>query len=82
MPSPNRRLIVMLLYGSGVRLEECLDLRVKDLDFDREVEIMGARLSLADLVLDQTRHMQHHVGAMHTRLRRHLGSAPPWVGLG
>jgi integron integrase len=29
------RLIVMLLYGSGVRLEECLELRVKDLDFDR-----------------------------------------------
>ena len=30
-----QRLIVMVLYGSGVRLEECLDLRVKDLDFDR-----------------------------------------------
>src|SRR5712691_3560155 len=29
------RLIVMVLYGSGVRLEECLGLRVKDLDFDR-----------------------------------------------
>jgi integron integrase len=29
------RLIVMLLYGAGLRLEECLDLRVKDLDFDR-----------------------------------------------
>jgi len=29
------RLVVMLLYGSGVRLEECLDLRIKDLDFDR-----------------------------------------------
>ena len=29
------RLIVMVLYGSGVRLEECLDLRVKDIDFDR-----------------------------------------------
>jgi integron integrase len=29
------RLVVMLLYGSGVRLEECLELRVKDLDFDR-----------------------------------------------
>ena len=29
------RLIVMLLYGSGVRLEECFELRVKDLDFDR-----------------------------------------------
>lgn len=28
-------LIVALLYGTGVRLEECLELRVKDLDFDR-----------------------------------------------
>jgi len=30
------RLVVMLLYGAGLRLEECLDLRVKDLDFDRQ----------------------------------------------
>lgn len=30
------RLIVMVLYGSGVRLEACLDLRVKDPDFDRQ----------------------------------------------
>ena len=29
-------LIVMLLYGSGLRLEECLTLRVKDLDFERQ----------------------------------------------
>ena len=29
------RLIVMLLYGMGVRIEEGVDLRVKDLDFDR-----------------------------------------------
>ena len=28
-------LIVALLYGTGVRLEECMELRVKDLDFDR-----------------------------------------------
>ena len=28
------RLIVMLLYGTGMRIEECVDLRVKDLDFD------------------------------------------------
>jgi integrase len=28
------RLMVMLLYGSGVRLEECVALRVKDLDFE------------------------------------------------
>jgi len=30
------RLIVMLLYGSGFRLEECLTLRVKDIDFERQ----------------------------------------------
>ena len=29
------RLVVMMLYGSGLRVEECLELRVKDLDFDR-----------------------------------------------
>jgi len=29
------RLIAMLLYGTGVRVEEGVDLRVKDLDFDR-----------------------------------------------
>ena len=30
------RLVVMLLYGAGLRLEEGLELRVKDLDFDRD----------------------------------------------
>jgi integron integrase len=30
------RLVVVLLYGAGLRLEECLELRVKDLDFDRQ----------------------------------------------
>jgi integron integrase len=30
------RLIAMLLYGAGLRLNECLDLRVKDVDFARE----------------------------------------------
>ena len=28
------RLMAMLIYGSGLRLEECLTLRVKDVDFD------------------------------------------------
>ena len=29
-------LIVAILYGSGLRLMECVELRVKDLDFDRD----------------------------------------------
>lgn len=34
------RLIVSLLYGAGLRLSECLDLRVKDVDFDRGVIVV------------------------------------------
>ena len=33
--SGTMRLVVTLLYGAGLRLQECLELRVKDLDFDR-----------------------------------------------
>ena len=40
-------LIVVMLYGTGVRLEECLELRVKDLDFrgqsDRRAECARSR---------------------------------------
>ena len=29
------RIVAMLLYGAGLRLQECLELRVRDLDFER-----------------------------------------------
>ena len=34
------RLIASLLYGTGLRLGECLELRVKDLDFDRHAVVV------------------------------------------
>ena len=37
-------LIVSLLYGAGLRLLECLELRVKDLDFDgNQVIVRGGK---------------------------------------
>ena len=34
------RLICQLLYGAGLRLMECMQLRVKDIDFDRKIIIV------------------------------------------
>jgi len=36
------RLAVLLMYGSGLRLMECLTLRVKDVDFDRREIVVRA----------------------------------------
>jgi integron integrase len=38
------KLMVMLLYGAGLRLNECLELRVKDIDFEnRIITIRGGK---------------------------------------
>ena len=42
--SGTTRLAATLLYGAGLRLTECLTLRVKDLDFDRgEIAVRGGK---------------------------------------
>jgi integron integrase len=38
--APDFNLLVRLLYGSGLRLLECLRLRIKDIDFDRRVIVV------------------------------------------
>jgi integron integrase len=39
-----RRLMALLLYGAGLRLSECLSLRVKDVDFDmRQLVVRGGK---------------------------------------
>jgi integron integrase len=40
--------IVTLLYGAGLRLRECLQLRVKDLDFDRKVILVREGKGMKD----------------------------------
>ena len=36
-------MVLALLYGAGLRLQECLELRVKDLDFDRHEIVVRRR---------------------------------------
>ncbi len=58
-------LIAMLLYGCGLRLDECLKLRVKDLDFDRNQIIVrrgkGAKDRHTPLPLNVKTALQDHL---------------------
>jgi integron integrase len=48
---PEFRLIGNLLYGAGLRLLECLRLRVKDVDFDRKILVIRAAKGNKDRVV-------------------------------
>ena len=47
-----------------------------------ELILRGIRFTRADVIVGQTRHVQHHVGCMHSQLRRRAGSSPAWIGYG
>lgn len=50
--SGNQRLVASLLYGSGLRLNECLRLRIKDLDFTRgQVAVWDSKSNKDRLVM-------------------------------
>lgn len=58
------RLVVSLLYGSGLRIRECVSMRVKDIDIDRcEITVRGGkgdkdrRVPLAASSIDDVRRM-------------------------
>ncbi len=70
------RLAVMLMYGSGLRLMECLRLRIKDIDIDRRVLIVregkgrkDRRTPLPEVCLPQLTALlaQRQLRAMHDR---------------
>ncbi len=79
------RLVVMLLYGSGLRLLEALRLRVKDLDFDqRQVVVRNGKgnkdrlTMLPESVRPDLRRRLAEVAAQHAR---DLANGAGWVAL-
>ena len=84
-------LAASLLYGSGLRLMECLRLRVKDVDFDQRHIIVrdgkGSRdraTVLPASLIEPLRRQVEHVRALHDAdLRSRPGSGldfEPWTG--
>ncbi|MDP2471859.1 MAG: integron integrase [Candidatus Palauibacterales bacterium] len=84
MGNPHR-LIATLLYGSGMRLMECMRLRVKDVDFDRREIVVregkGDRdrvTMLPDLVRTE---LGRHLQAARDQHDRDVRAGAGWVSL-
>jgi integron integrase len=78
-------LIASLLYGSGLRLLECLRLRVKDLDLERKELIVRDgkggkdRITLVPLAL--VPHLRAHLARLHAWFQRQRKLEQPGVSL-
>jgi len=78
-----KRLIASLLYGSGLRLNECLRLRIKDIDFDYMQIIIrdgkgekDRRTTLPESLIAALQAQIRHVKQIHREdLKRGLGRA-------
>lgn len=72
------RLMAMLLYGAGLRLMECLRLRVKDIDFERSQVVVRQGKGRRDRVTTLPRRLreplQRHLRAVQDLHRRDLGA--------
>jgi len=68
------RLMTKILYGSGLRLMECLRLRVKDIDFDNhQINVRGGKgdndrtTILPDSLIPEIKHILQDVKALHQK---------------
>lgn len=68
----DQRLMAQLMYGSGLRVSECLRLRVKDIDFQRrEIVVRGGKggkdrvTMLSDICSEDLRDQLSHVSFIH-----------------
>ena len=78
-------LMTSLLYGAGLRLRECLQLRVKDVDFSyRQIVVRygkGAKDRVTPLPETLVQPMHRHLGAVHDLHRRDIaeGFGEAWL---
>jgi integron integrase len=79
------RLVALLLYGSGLRLTECLTLRVKDLDLERgELTVRRGKGGKDRVtVVPQSLHgsLREHLEQVRTLHARDLAAGAGWVQL-
>ncbi len=79
------RLIALLLYGSGLRLMECLALRVKDLDLERgELTVRrgkGGKDRVTVIPRTGRRALQEHLDRVKALHDRDLAAGAGWVEL-
>ena len=68
------RLMAKILYGSGLRVTECMRLRVKDIDFDNhQIIVRGGKgdndriTVLLDSLIPEIKHMLQDVKALHQK---------------
>ncbi|NND70344.1 MAG: integron integrase, partial [Rhodothermales bacterium] len=79
-----KRLAAQILYGGGLRVTECISLRIKDLDFDRQQITVRHSKGAKDRVTIMPRsiipELRDHVNTIHNLhiadLNRGLGHAP------
>jgi integron integrase len=78
-------LIASLLYGSGLRLQECLSLRVKDIDFERRVLVVrdgkGQKDRETVLPLKLVEPLRRHLARVLTDHAKHLAEGRGAVNL-
>jgi integron integrase len=79
------RLAAALLYGAGLRLLECLRLRVKDVDFDRNQLIVrrgkGRRDRATILPRSLRESLEEHLAAVHDQHEQDSWEGGGWVEL-